>query len=92
VSDRARAASALAKAHAEAAGAAGHISAGNVSAANQALVTALSQNAAAYKALAVAAAKQDVPAYGRAETAVEGAGSGLDAAYEQLRRLGYQIS
>jgi hypothetical protein len=92
VSDRVHAASALAKAHAEAATAASHISAGNVSAANQALVTALSQNASAYKALALAAAQQNVPAYGRAETALSGAGSGLDAAYEQLRRLGYQVS
>jgi hypothetical protein len=91
LSDRVRAASTLAKAHAQAATAAGQISAGNVSAANQALVAALNQNATAYKALALAAAKQNAPAYGRAETALSGAGSGLDAAYDQLRRLGYQI-
>jgi signal transduction histidine kinase len=62
-----------------------------MSAANQALVTALNQNAVAYRALALAAAKQNTPAYGHAETALAGAGSGLEAAYDQLRRLGYQI-
>ncbi len=91
VSDRVHAASVLAKAHAQAAAAAGHISAGSVSAANQVLVTALNQNARAYKALALAAAEQNAPAYGRAETALAGAGSRLGAAYDQLRRLGYQI-
>ena len=86
-----RAASALATAHAQAATATGHISVGQVSSANQALVTALNQNAEAYKALAHAAAKQDVSAYGRAEAAVASAGSGLNAAYAQLRQLGYTI-
>lgn len=91
VGTRARAASALATAHAQAATATTHISVGRVSSANQALVTALTRNAAAYKALAHAAAKQDVPAYGRAQAAVASAGSGLDAAYTQLRQLGYTI-
>ena len=54
-------------------------------------MTALNQNAEAYKALAHAAAKQDVSAYGHAEAAVESAGSGLNAAYAQLRQLGYTI-
>jgi hypothetical protein len=91
VHTRVRAASALATAHAQAAAAAGHITVGRVSSANQALVTALDQNAVAYKALARAAAKEDVPAYGRAEAAVVSAGSGLDAAYVQLKQLGYTI-
>jgi hypothetical protein len=91
VDARVKAASALATAHAQAATATSHISAGQVSSANQALVTALNDNAAAYKALAHAAAKQDVSAYGHAEAAVASAGSGLDAAYSQLRQLGYTI-
>jgi hypothetical protein len=88
---RERAASALAAAHARAAAAAGHITVSRVSSANPALVTALDQNAAAYQALARAARRDDVPAYGRAEAAVVSAGSGLDAAYAQLRQLGYTI-
>jgi hypothetical protein len=88
---RARAASALATAHARAATATSQINVGRVSSANQALVTALHQNAAAYKALAQAAAKQNVSAYGRAQAAVASAGSGLAAAYTQLRQLGYTI-
>ena len=91
IGTRVRAASALAVAHAQAAAAAGHISVGQVSSANQALVTALSQNASAYKALAHAAVKQNVSEYGRAQAAVASAGSGLDAAYSQLRQLGYTI-
>ena len=91
VHTRARAASALATAHARAAAAAGHITVGRVSSANQALVAALDRNAAAYKALAQAAAKENVPAYGRAEAAVLSAGSRLDAAYAQLRQIGYTI-
>ncbi|MFZ1996833.1 MAG: hypothetical protein WAU75_22150 [Solirubrobacteraceae bacterium] len=89
VSTRARAASALATAHARAARAASHIDVGRVSAANQALVTALNQTAAAYKALARAADRQSVSAYGRAEAALASAGSGLAAAYTELRQLGY---
>jgi hypothetical protein len=88
---RARAASALATAHAQAATATSHISVGQVSSANGALVTALRRNATAYQALARAAAKKNVPAYGRAEAAVASAGSGLTAAYTQLRQLGYTI-
>jgi hypothetical protein len=91
IGTRARAASALATAHEQAATASGHITVGQVSSANQALVTALSQNATAYKALAQAAAKHSVSAYGRAEAAVASAGSGLNAAYTQLRQLGYTI-
>jgi hypothetical protein len=91
VRDRARAASALATAHAQAATAASHIDVGTVSAGNQALVSALQANAAAYKALAQAAAKQDASAYGRAQAALSAAGSGLNAAYDQLRQLGYQV-
>lgn len=91
VGTRVKAASALATAHAQAATATSHIGTGQVSSANQALVTALDQNAQAYKALAQAAAKQDVSAYGHAEAAVQSAGSGLNAAYSQLRQLGYTI-
>jgi len=88
---RVRAASALATAHAQAASAASHISAGQVSSANQALVTALSQNAAAYRDLAHAAAKQNVAAYDHAQAALASAVRGLNAAYTQLRQLGYTI-
>ncbi|MGZ4299202.1 MAG: hypothetical protein ACXVVK_19365, partial [Solirubrobacteraceae bacterium] len=91
VHTRMLAASALATAHARAATAAGDIPGGRVSSANRALVSALAQNAAAYKALARAAGKQNVPAYGRAEAAIASAGSGLTAAYAQLRALGYTI-
>lgn len=91
VATRAHAASALAAAHAQAATAAGHIRVGRVSSANQALVTALTHNATAYRALAQAAGKRDVSAYGRAEAAVVSASSGLSAAYTQLRQLGYTI-
>ena len=91
VGDRVRAASALAAAHAQAATATGHIDVGTVSAANQALVAALRANAEAYRALAHAAAKQDMPAYSRAQTALSTAGSGLNAAYAQLRQLGSQV-
>jgi hypothetical protein len=91
VRTRARAASALAAAHAQAATATSHIGVGRVSSANQALVTALNRNATAYRSLAHAAAKENVSAYGRAEAAVASAGSGLSAAYTQLRQLGYTI-
>jgi hypothetical protein len=91
VGTRVRAASALATAHAQAASATSHISVGQVSSANQALVTALTRNASAYKDLAHAAAKQNVSAYGRAQAELASAGSGLDAAYTQLRQLGYTI-
>jgi hypothetical protein len=91
VGTRARAASALATAHAQAASAVSHIDVGQVSAANQVLVTALNQSAAAYRALARAAAQQDVAAYGRAQAALASAASGLNAAYAQLRGLGYTI-
>jgi hypothetical protein len=90
-STRARAATTLATAHAQAAAGAGHITVGRVSAGNQALVAALNANATAYKALAQAASKHDVGAYGRAQAAVASAGSGLNAAYAQLRQLGYVI-
>lgn len=88
---RARAASALSTAHAQAATAVGHISAGTVSVANKALVSALTANATAYKALAQAAAKQDTRAYGKAETAITSAATSLNSAYAQLRQLGYVI-
>lgn len=91
VASRVRAASALATAHAAAASATSHISVGQVSAANQALVTALNQNAAAYRALARAAARHDAAAYGRAQAALSAAVSGLNGAYIQLRQLGYAI-
>jgi hypothetical protein len=91
VGTRARAASALANAHAQAATATSHISVGQVSSANAALATALRRNATAYQALSRAAAKANVPAYGRAQAALSSAGSGLTAAYTELRQLGYTI-
>ena len=40
---------------------------------------------------AQAAVKANVPAYDRAQAALASAGSGLSAAYTQLRQLGYTI-
>lgn len=91
VQTRVRAASALATAHAAAASSARHISAVDVSVANQALVAALDMNAAAYRALARAASKLDVPGYGRAEAEIATATRALDAAFAQLRDLGYHV-
>ena len=88
---RASAAAALATAHARAASAAGRISVTGMSVANPALVSALNLNAAAYRALARAAAAQNVAGYARAETAIAIANRALDAAFAQLRGLGYQI-
>lgn len=91
VSTRVRAASALATAHAQAAVAARHISAVNMSVANRSLVAALDENATALRALAVAAAKGDTHGYGNAEGALVTANRALDAAFAQLRGLGYQV-
>lgn len=91
VAARIRAAIALAAAHASAASAAGSISTSGMSAANPALVSALSLNATAYRSLARAAAHQDQVAYGRAQTALTGARRALTAAYTQLSRFGYTI-
>jgi hypothetical protein len=91
VSARERAASALADAHAQAASAAKQISAVNVSVANQELISALNQNATAYRALARAAARQSPSAYGQAETALATANRSLDAVFVALRELGYQV-
>jgi hypothetical protein len=88
---RARAASALATAHAVAAASARRISGADVSVANQALVAALDLNAAAYKALAKAAGSDDVPGYGRAQAEIVTATHALDAAFAQLRHVGYRV-
>jgi hypothetical protein len=88
---RAAAATTLATAHAHAAAAAGHISGIGVNVANQALVSALDANAAAYRSLAQAAGAQDVAGYARAQTAIAAAGRALDAALAQLRQSGYQV-
>ena len=91
VAARIRAAAALAAAHAAAASAAGSISPSGMSAANPALVSALTLNATAYRNLARAATHQDQSAYGRAQTALTAAGRSLTAAYAQLRSFGYTI-
>lgn len=91
VQTRARAASALAAAHARAAAAADHLPSGNMSAANPALVTALTMNASAYRALARAAGKLDVAGYGRAQAQIAAAGQALNGAYAQLRQFGYKV-
>lgn len=91
VKTRIQAASALAVAHDQAASAARHMRAVNVSAANQPLVAALNMNATAYRALARAAGGTDVAGYGRAEAALGAATRALGAAFAQLRRLGYQV-
>jgi hypothetical protein len=91
VQTRIRAASALAKAHAAAASSARHISAVDLSVANQSLVAALDMSAAAYRALATAATKLDVAGYGRAEAEIAAATRALDAAFARLRQLGYHV-
>jgi hypothetical protein len=91
VQTRIRAATALATAHAAAASTARHISGTGVSVANQAVVAALDMSAAAYRALARAAGAADVPGYGRAEAEIVRATHALDAAFAQLRRLGYRV-
>jgi hypothetical protein len=91
VRTRGRAASRLATAHAQAASSARRISVAGVSAASRMLVAALNMSADAYRALAQAAARQNVSAYGRAQASVARATRALDDAYVQLRRLGYRI-
>ncbi|MGH2873770.1 MAG: hypothetical protein ACRDL5_15070, partial [Solirubrobacteraceae bacterium] len=94
---RAHAASALATASATAAVAAGQISSagvspGSVSAANPALVMALTRSAAAYRALATASGGHDAAVYGSAEAAVAAAERALAGAFAQLRALGYGVA
>lgn len=91
VATRARAAAVLASAHSRAASAAAHLSPANVSAANPALVAALHADAAGYRALAGAAGRGDVRGYARAQREIVTATKALDAAFGQLRRLGYTI-
>jgi hypothetical protein len=91
VATRVRAAAALATAHAAAASSARRISGAGVSVANQAVVAALDKSAAAYRALAKAAGTVNVPAYGRAEAQIVTATHALNAAFAQLRSLGYRV-
>jgi len=91
VQTRVRAAAALATAHAVAASSARHISGTDVSVANRAVVAALDMNAAAYRALARAAGAADIPGYARAEAKIAAATRALDAAFAQLRGLGYRV-
>jgi hypothetical protein len=91
VRTRGRAASRLATAHAQAAASAQGITVAGVSAASRPLVAALSMSADAYRALARAAARQDVSGYRRAQASVARATRALDDADAQFRRLGYGI-
>ena len=96
-SARARAASELATAHAAASTAAAQITHDgvaptDVSAANPALVSALSRCAAAYTALASAATGRDAAGYARAEAAVARSERSLAAAFVQLREFGYHVA
>ncbi|HEX4008807.1 MAG TPA: hypothetical protein VHX62_02295 [Solirubrobacteraceae bacterium] len=88
---RAAAATTLAAAHAHAAAATGHISGIGVSVANQALVSALDADAAAYRSLAQAAGAQDVAGYARAQSAIAAANRALDGAFAHLRQFGYEV-
>ncbi|MGA9857150.1 MAG: hypothetical protein WBQ18_04755 [Solirubrobacteraceae bacterium] len=88
---RIRAATALARAHSQAASAVGQISTAGTSVANPAVVSALQLDAAAYHDLARAAAHQDALAYGRAQSTLVIAGRTLNSAFAQLRRVGYRI-
>jgi hypothetical protein len=91
VKARAAAASRLAAADDRAATAAHHITATNVSLANQPLEGALQMNAAAYRSLASAALAQNPAAYQRAEAALARSQRALSAVYAQLRSFGYQV-
>jgi hypothetical protein len=88
----ARAARALANAHATAAAKLRTVDAGVASAPNAALVTALTQTADAYRALARAALRGNRRGYQRAQAALARANSDLATAYAQLQSLGYRVS
>ena len=92
VNARAAAAGRLAVADDRAAAAAHNITSVRVSLANQPLEAALRMNAAAYRALASAALRQDPAAYQRAEGQIRRSMRALDAVYGQLRSFGYKIS
>lgn len=88
---RAHAATALALAHATAATSAGAISASGMSAANPALVSALTLDSTAYRNLARAASHQDQGAYTRAVNSLQRASQALNRVYDELRVIGYRV-
>jgi hypothetical protein len=86
------AAAELAAAHSAAAAALTRLAPGSVaSGANAALATALRQTGGAYAALARAAARGDAAAYRAAASALRRLSAGLNAAYADLSRLGFQV-
>lgn len=89
---QARAASALAAAHAEAASALLRLAAGPASAASAATAGALKVSERAYGALALAAAQDDARAYRAASSSLQRATKALDAALARLSALGYRFS
>jgi serine/threonine protein kinase len=90
--EQAAAAGALARAHRDAATAAGALESGPAGAgAKMAIATALGQLADAYSSLAAAAARSDKSRYNAARQAVARSDSALADAFAQLRRDGYSV-
>jgi O-antigen/teichoic acid export membrane protein len=85
---QAKAANALAAAHATAASELMSLSAGSAAVSNSAVATALRLTAAAYRALASAASRDDAHGYATASASVTRATTALDSALAQLRKLG----
>jgi hypothetical protein len=91
---RAQAAQQLATAHARAAASADRLSpsGAGLTAANRTLASALSQTAAAYRALGQAITDRRQAAYRSAETNIEAGGRALGSAFTRLRGLGYRLA
>lgn len=89
---QAKAAYALAAAHAQATTTLSRLNAGPASAANSAVVAALKLNDAAYRALGRAASRHASTRYSHARALVTRAASALTAAYSRMRTFGYSIT
>jgi O-antigen/teichoic acid export membrane protein len=88
---QAKAANALAAAHARAASELTSLSAGSAAVANSELASALSLTAVAYRSLANAAARDDTQGYDNATASLTRATNALNAALAQLGTLGYRV-
>jgi hypothetical protein len=88
----AKAAYALAAAHAQAATTLSRLNAGPASAANSAVVAALQRNAAAYRALGRSASLGASARYKEARALVARAAAELTAAWSRVRAFGYSIT
>jgi hypothetical protein len=82
----------LATAHASAAAELLRVNAGSASGANTEVVNALDTSAKAYTALALATAGHDREAYASARASVVRADEQLNAAFAQLKQLGYRVT